>query len=617
MESTPSVAGGLATIEMLDKIELPANDPVQLAAEYNANQQVTETPKRPIDDKIGSKERFWVLDSKTDTYTQVDATLQLVLDHALVYVQDGLPVDQQALEQSSRAFNDRIYPRDREIFGEEWSPGIDGDQRLTILNCKMTGGVAGYFYSPDEVPRSANRYSNEREMFYMDPKVAGLGTEFYLQVLAHEFQHMIHWNQMKQGAIWFNEGLSELAPELNGLSSDQFERAYIAAPDLQLTDWRAEPGENAGHYGAAHLFLSYFNERYGNVMPPKELIRAKAGDNLHVFADAAHKTQPAVRSFDDLFADWAVANLVDDQSLAGGRWSYRALPKPVKPVALDSKEVKDGVAQYGVDYVALAGNAATGSYRFDGSDNVNVDSAANRGIDGTVWWSNRGDVADTTLTGRVDLSRTAAATLKFRVWYDTEKNYDFGFVSVSEDGGKSWRTLKGRYTTNENTIGHNYGHGYTGASGGGAQAAWEDESIDLTPFAGKQVLIRFSMITDDAFSKTGMMIDNIRIPEIGFADGADKDTGFWQAAGWVRTDNKLPQRWQLRLVRADANGKPGVETIPLDSSGRATIKLGAGERAVLVVMATTPHTTERASYTLTPGAPAVSGRSSLGTRIAR
>jgi hypothetical protein len=114
-----------------------------------------------------------------------------------------------------------------------------------------------------------------------------------------------------------------------------------------------------------------------------------------------------------------------------------------------------------------------------------------------------------------------------------------------------------------------------------------------------------------------MMIDDIRIPELGFADDAERDAGDWQAEGWVRTDNGLPQRWELRLVRRGESGNTAIEPVELDAEARATINLDPGERAVLVVMATTRHTTERAQYKLTPAAGTVSGLGNAGTGFAR
>lgn len=606
--ATATPADDLASIESLDAVELPPTDRVELARQYGEmSEPAASSSAAALSDAIGTQVQFWVLDSNTDSYRQVSATLQLALEHVLVYVEDGLSVDQSALERSSRVFNDEIYPRNRELFGEEWSPGIDGDPRLTILNVNLSGGVAGYFYSNDEVPRSANRYSNEREMFYMDPDGAQLGSTFYLEVLAHEFQHMIHWNQAKQSAIWFNEGLSELATELNGFDTTGKGMAYISAPDLQLTHWAAEPGESAGHYAAAYLFLSYFAERYGQALDLQELIQAGAGNNLEEFVEQARMIRPEVASFDDIFADWAVANLIDEPGLGDGRWSYRQLPESVEPETADADEPGGDVAQYGVDYQLIEGADTAGIVRFDGSDDVQLAAASD--TEGGSWWSNRGDGAASTLTGRFDLSRLQSATLQFRTWYDIEEDYDYGFVSVSRDDGQSWQTLRGQATTDRDRLDTNYGHGYTGASGGSEVPEWIDESIDLTPFAGQTILLRFALISDDAFNKPGMLIDNIRIPELNFTDDAAQASDVWEPAGWIRTDNRLPQRWQLRVVRFDAgSGAPSaVEPVELDAEQQASIRLAAGEQAVLLVMATTPFTTERASYALSTGPAPVSG----------
>jgi len=52
------------------------------------------------------------------------------------------------------AFENKIYPTDREFFGSEWTPGVDDDPHIYILYTSGLGAnVGGYFYSPDEYPR--------------------------------------------------------------------------------------------------------------------------------------------------------------------------------------------------------------------------------------------------------------------------------------------------------------------------------------------------------------------------------------------------------------------------------------------------------------------------------
>ncbi|MCB0240386.1 MAG: hypothetical protein KDH08_17465, partial [Anaerolineae bacterium] len=114
-------------------------------------------------------------------------------------------------------FAEATYPTDRNFFGSEWSPGVDNDPRLHILHSEQLGdSIAGYFSGADEVSNKAQPFSNEREMFYINIDNTKPDTDFYNGVLAHEFQHMIHWYQDKNETSWVNEGMSELASELNG-----------------------------------------------------------------------------------------------------------------------------------------------------------------------------------------------------------------------------------------------------------------------------------------------------------------------------------------------------------------------------------------------------------------
>jgi hypothetical protein len=126
-----------------------------------------------------------------------------------------------------------------------------------------------------------------------------------------------------------------------------------------------------------------------------------------------------------------------------------------------------------------------------------------------------------------------------------------------------------------------------------------EETIDLTPYVGQEVLVRFWQINDEGFNAPGILIDNLRIPEIGYSDDVEAGAGGWQAEGFVRVDGNLPQQWELRLVRTAADGSIGVENVPTSSTGQAALTLEQGEQGVLVVVATTPYTTEPASYMLT------------------
>ncbi|MFQ5421795.1 MAG: hypothetical protein ACE5EY_15695, partial [Anaerolineae bacterium] len=54
-------------------------------------------------------------------------------------------------------------------------------------------------------------------------------------------------------------------------------------------------------------------------------------------------------------------------------------------------------------------------------------------------------------------------------------------------------------------------------------------------------------MTDDAVHESGFLVDDIAIPELGFADDAESDGG-WDAAGFVRTGAVLPQQFLIQSL---------------------------------------------------------------------
>jgi hypothetical protein len=561
----------------------------------------------PLEVQVGDRQTFFVLNSNDDRNYEVSAELRYAGPVVLMYVEDGLRYEQAALEQAARTFEQEIYPRTRKLFGSEQQPGVDGDNRITILTARdLGGGVLGYFAARDSLPKSVNRYSNEREMFLMNGGALPFDQPSYLDVLAHEFQHMIHRNVQPNTSTWFNEGSSTLAQDLNGYVEHGYAFSYLVQTDTQLNAWTDQPGGTIPHYGAAHLFMRYMFAQYAAESELIELIRANAGNNLDVFTALAARRRPDIDNFATLFGDWAVANLINDPSIGDGRFTYdtghglELLPQTAIPAPLASGQSSGDVAQFGVDYLELP--SGTTLLEFDGSDMVPLVGGLPRGT--YAWWSNRSDNSVATLTRAFDLRSVNSATLEFATWYEIESEYDFAFVSVSTDGGATWSTLPGTATTNDDPHGHNYGNGYTGISGStartgqGVRGSWIDERLDLTPYAGEEILLRFWHITDEGFNAPGMLIDDIRIPELGYTDNVEQGPGGWLAEGFARTDGTLAQRWQLRLVRTSNEGRRQAETVPVDDAGRATIELATDEHGVLVVTATTPFSTERAQYTI-------------------
>ncbi|MBI4317214.1 MAG: immune inhibitor A [Chloroflexi bacterium] len=542
----------------------------------------------------GHSQAFWVADRNAKANVSVNATLRLVTPHAYFYVQDGQNVSTDKLRESGEVFESNIVAAALRFFIREWPVGPDGDPHITILHTRASG-PPGWYSSADEYPAAINPFSNERRMIYVNLASGSPGTSSYYATIAHELQHSIQWAADPSEDTWINEGLSEFAVRLTGFGGASSVGSFAAKPDTQLNAWAEDHDNTLPHYGAAYLFLSYFSEHYGGQEALKELLMEKARGMSGV--ERVINRLGYATTFDDIFAAWVVANFLDNPSLGDGHFGYKDLDIRVKAEPVDSFPIQSSavVQQYAADYLEVRPPSPDVAIIFTGTNRVKLvpnDPYSGR----TQWWSNRGDVMNTNLTRYFDLSGIDEASLSFWTWYDVEKDYDYAYVEVSTDGGASWTILPGRYTTDANPNGNNLGYGYTGKSGG-AVPTWVNEQIDLSPFAGQSVLIRFEYVTDDAYNGPGFVVDDISIPEMSYLDDAETDQG-WTANGFIRATNALPERFRVQLIKVGPATE--VESLPLndDQTGQWIIR-GFGrefERGVLVVSALAPVTTEPASY---------------------
>ena len=591
------------TLETLKNTIVPENDPRELACRLKNICNVPETfPQGPFE--VGTKKQFWVMNVQTIEYRQLTANLAYKTDVAYFWVEEGVRFSQNEAKALVDAFSQKMVPTNREFFGMEPSPGIDGDPHIYLLYARGIGGsTAGYFSSSDAQHPLVNKYSNGHEMFVFNADNSPLSDTYTYGVLAHEFQHMIHFGRDRNESSWLNEGFSELAVLLNKYSTGFKDSSYLSNPDLQLTDWGPDVGQNAPYYGASFLFTTYFLERFG-----KEATQAlvREADNsmdsvdnvLQSIGATDPRTGQPLRA-DDLFMDWATANYLLDPSVADGRYGYQRY-QPFKP-ASEAKaftscpaEFSDTVNQYGADYIRFA---CQGQYtlRFEGSTTTTllpVDAYSGK----YAFWSNKGDESDMTLTRAFDFTNvTGPLTLTYRTWYDIEEGWDYAYLQASSDEGQTWQILLTPSGTADDPAGNSYGWGYTGSSGG-----WIEESVDLSQFTGQKVLLRFEYITDAAVNGEGLMVDDISIPQIDYFDDFENGADGWQAEGFVRVENLLPQTFRLALIRK--GGQTTVETITVNPDQTAEITLDLGgdtHEVILVVSGTTRFTRSVGSYLIT------------------
>lgn len=181
-----------------------------------------------------------------------------------------------------------------------------------------------------------------------------------------------------------------------------------------------------------------------------------------------------------------------------------------------------------------------------------------------------GHYLDVFLPGMADTAAATAIALKFKSLYEIEWDFDYGFVLVSTDNGRTFTSVASRngttiasnYNPNGNGCLTQYNNGITGVSGGGANnvantnratsayptAQFIADEFDLTAFKGKAVVLRFAYSTDPGLAKRGWFIDDVSVTagsnviySSDFEKGRESDTLF-------------PRSWQL------ASTADGVDT---------------------------------------------------------
>ena len=109
--------------------------------------------------------------------------------------------------------------------------------------------------------------------------------------------------------------------------------------------------------------------------------------------------------------------------------------------------------------------------------------------------------------------------------------------------------------------------------------------------------VRFDYVTDAAVNGKGMSIDDIRLDAIGYSSDLEHDEGGWEAKGFVRVQNSLPQSFAISVVRS--GNPPTVEQYQLGAGEKLNLEIEntkSNDGVTLVISGTTPVTREKATY---------------------
>ena len=256
------------------------------------------------------------------------------------------------------------------------------------------------------------------------------------------------------------------------------------------------------------------------------------------------------------------AALGDGFSLIGGDAGDFSTPTLDASINWDNHQAfaGPGVPPNGSDYVRLrdATDAYLGvgdveSVKFNGASKLAklpVEWKVVKKAGRTVLYSGKGDNLDRAIVQKV---RVGDGTLKVDTAWDTEEGYDYAYVQVSTNGGKTYESV--RCT---DSIHAPLGPGFEGNSHG-----FVTEKCNLKKYAGKRVLLAFRYVTDPGVQLKGFWVDDVTLRGTLISDG--KSLQGWKSPTQIHPVDV--KGWFVRLVAIDeTTHQVRIGEIPLDAS---------------------------------------------------
>jgi hypothetical protein len=254
---------------------------------------------------VNDTRMFWVERYYNNgDWVQKQATLKATGQHSNIWVMDNESgITTERAQDLARNF-DIIYPAETNILGYEYgggpggSGGKDGDLKIQILvydlvNASGVNQAGGYFWGKDYYTQSQldsdityilfppAPKTNLAEIFYLDSSNVRNNLAYATSTLAHEFQHMIHFNRKtvvngKGSATWYNEMLSlmteDVMADIIGIphtssshSIQQHIPRFLATyNEVGFTEWGSgTPNQVASSYAKGYTFGAYLMRNYG------------------------------------------------------------------------------------------------------------------------------------------------------------------------------------------------------------------------------------------------------------------------------------------------------------------------------------------------------------------
>ncbi|RKY87238.1 hypothetical protein DRQ09_04795, partial [candidate division KSB1 bacterium] len=329
----------IKSIKKISKTEYNVGDTLQFYA-INHKEQKFYTLTAELRAK-GQKTQIWVEKAELENGRVTDEIVNTIMERL-----------EHSTPTGSKNPNKGIVELEIEYFGEP--PNKDGDGLVDFLLLDIKDNYpqesiyyAGYFTSNDQ---TTSEGSNQRDLLYIDTYPSLSNVHNLLSNVAHEFQHLIHYNYDKNEQSFLNEGLSQYAQILTGYNFEN-PSPFFEDTNRNLTTFASYPDPKViADYVKVQLWTLYLEEQLGDNFI-KNLVQDPE-NGLTSIKNLLTTVTPSI-SWDELFSNWVIANILNNNSI-NPAWGY-ALPqaKTFKawvhenhneyPVSIDSKKI-DGVA---------------------------------------------------------------------------------------------------------------------------------------------------------------------------------------------------------------------------------------------------------------------------------
>ncbi len=327
------------------------------AVSANVNFSVT-----PINRTVGTTKKIWVDNNvNINSFEQKDATLRAVGTYCNVWIVDtyytegdstGSKVNKKTAEDFAKKF-DAMYLMITNVFGEEsdsifdyTKPRIEnyGVALTPLTEVSDTGnkiniviydigndyasskkcGVLGYFYSKDYfygVPTGAASYSNVGKYFYIDAPYIISNFNDTVSTLAHEFQHMVNYNQKN-----INEDCDDVPSaaynEMLSMLCEDMMQSYLGIPDNDSPKGRLQSfnysyfisgindyieDNSTVSYSTNYAFGSWLARQYGGAELVKWFSQSPYVDEESIETAVQYITDNDSLDFETLFQQFLLA----------------------------------------------------------------------------------------------------------------------------------------------------------------------------------------------------------------------------------------------------------------------------------------------------------------------